>query len=185
MNVYETAPVFFTPRFSMRLVAREDAPGLLKVYSDPVSRFYVNADNCTSDFRYATVKEMEECIDMWIWSYQHGYFVRWTILDERKRPVGTVEMFRQSDKDNGTGVLRIDLASYLEFPDVFDELFRSLLPALHEIFGCERILTKALPIMSRRKIALVLHGFFPAKDPLVGENGVEYPHYWARRHKLT
>lgn len=185
MNVYETCPVFITQRFTLRLVRREDAPGLLKVYSDRVAQAYFNSDNCTSDFRFATLREMELCIDMWLRAYAHRHYVRWTIL-LNKRPVGTVEMFRRSDgKDGkGEGVLRIDLLSMYEFPDVYDEILRTMLPEMHEQFSCERILTKALPHMERRRLALVLHGFVPAKDPLVGDNGIEYGNYWARRHKL-
>lgn len=185
MNVYETCPTFITQRFTIRLVRKEDAPGLLKVYSDKVAQHYFNADNCTSDFRYATLREMEECVNMWIWSYQHGYFVRWVILTD-KGPVGTLEMFRRDDGTDGKGegVLRMDVKSMYEFPDVFDELLDAVLPAMHEMFGCERILTKALPMMERRRLALVLHGFIPSKKPLIGENGIEYGHYWGHRHKL-
>lgn len=183
MNVYETCPVFITPRFTLRLVRKEDAPGLLKVYSDKTAQAYFNSDNCTSDFRYASLKEMENCIDMWLWSYAHGHFVRWTILYDQQ-PVGTVEMFRRDDgKDGkGEGVLRIDVKSMYEFPDVFDEILRTILPEMHELFGCARILTKSLPVMARRRLALVLHGFFPSKEPLIGDDGIEYGNYWACRH---
>lgn len=183
MNVYETCPTFITPRFTLRLVCKEDAPGLLKVYSDKVAWHYFNSDNCTSDFRYSTLKEMEGCIDMWLHAYEKGWFVRWTILSG-KTPIGTMEMFRQSDGDHGEGlgVLRIDVKSMYEFPDVHEELLRTVLPELHELFGCQRILTKALPVMERRRLALVLHGFIPYKKFLVGDNGIEYGNYWVRRH---
>ena len=186
MNVYETCPLFVTPRFNLRLVRREDAPGLLKVYSDKVAQSYFNSDNCTSDFRYATLREMQQCIDMWLWSYEHGHFVRWTVLDARKRPVGTVEMFRRDAgaDGKGEGVLRIDVSRMFEFTDVFDELLQVLLPALHEHFACERILTKAMPVMQQRRLALVLHGFVPSKKPLIGQGGIEYGNYWAHRHHL-
>ena len=59
-----------------------------------------------------------------------------------------------------------------------------LLPALHEHFGCERILTKAMPVMQQRRLALVLHGFVPSKEPLKGQGGIEYGNYWAHRHHL-
>ena len=185
MNVYETCPSFFTHRFFLRLVRREDAPGLLKVYSDKTAQEYFNVDNCHSDFRYSTLREMEQCIDIWLRAYADGKFVRWTILLGEK-PVGTLEMCRRGDgKDGkGEGVLRIDLMSMYEFSDVYDEILRTILPEMHEIFGCERIMTKSLPLMARRRLALVLHGFIPAKDPLVGDHGIEYGNYWARRHKL-
>lgn len=183
MNVYETCPTFITPRFTLRLVRREDAPGLLRVYSDPAAQPCFNADNCTSDFRFATLREMEDCIGMWLWSYEHGDFVRWTVL-QGDDPVGTVEMFKRDEGRDGLGegLLRIDLISRLEQSDVIDELLRAILPEMHELFGCARILTKALPVMARRRLALVLHGFFPSKDPLVGQGGVEYVGYWGRRY---
>lgn len=183
ISVYDSCPVFITQRFYVRPVRREDAPGLLKVYGDKVAQAYFNSDNCTSDFRYATLPEMQECVDMWIRAYQQRDFVRWTILCDKK-PVGTVEMFRREDGPDGkgVGVLRIDVMSRYEFPDVFDELLRSLLPALHEHFDCLRILTKALPYMERRRVALILHGFVPCKKPLIGHDGIEYGHYWAHRY---
>lgn len=185
MNVYRECPTFVTPRFTLRLVRMEDAPALLRVYSDKLAQPCFNSDNCTSDFRYASLREMEDCIRMWLWNYENGCFVRWTIL-RLDIPVGTVEMFRRDDgKDGkGEGVLRIDVKSNYEYSDVLDELLRTILPEMHELFGCERILTKALPLMARRRLALVLHGFFPCNQPLIGENGVEYGGYWARRHKL-
>lgn len=185
ISVYESCPVFITQRFVLRLIRKEDAPGLLKVYSDKQAQHYFNADNCTSDFRYATLREMEDCVNMWVRSYEQGHFVRWTILTP-KGPVGTVEMFRRSDGEDGKGegVLRIDVNRQYEFSDVFDELLSTILPAMHEHFGCERILTKSLPVMMQRRLALVLHGFVPCKKPLIGDDGIEYVGYWAHRHKL-
>ena len=183
MNVYRDCPTFVTPRFTLRLVRMEDAPALLRVYSDKLAQPCFNADNCTSDFRYASLAEMEDCIRMWLWNYENGCFVRWTIL-RLDVPVGTVEMFRRdAGKDGqGEGVLRIDVSRQFEFTDVFDELLHVLLPALHEHFGCARILTKAMPHMMQRRLALVLHGFFPSKAPLRGDDGIEYGNYWGHRY---
>ena len=185
-NVYESCPVFITPGFTLRLVRKEDAPGLLKVYSDKQAQNYFNADNCTSDFRYNTLREMERCVDFWLQSYARREFVRWVILDERQRPVGTVEMFRRDDgKDGkGEGILRMDVMGRYEFTDVFERLLQVILPAMHELFDCQRILTKAMPHMQQRRLALVLLGFVPCKEPLMGHGGIELPHYWAHRHKL-
>lgn len=183
MNVYKTCPTFLTPRFTLRPVRKEDAPELFKVYSDPAVQPYLNDDNCTSTFWFKTLEEMEACIDMWLHAYQQGWFVRWTILREH-RPVGTLEMFRRDDGDHGEGlgVLRIDISCLYETADVHEELLRALLPELHELFGCQRILTKAYPVMTRRRMALVVHGFIPFRQPLIGHNGREYYDYWVRRH---
>ena len=182
MNVYETCPVITTEHLTLRLVRREDIPGLLTVYSDTQAQFYFNADNCTSDFRYATLREMEECVNMWLWSYENHDFVRWTILYDQQ-PVGTVEMFRRDDGTDGQGcgVLRIDLRSDREFTDVHDELLEALLPPLHSLFGCRTILTKAAPFMQQRIASLKVHGFRPYARGLTGEDGRTYGDYWAVR----
>lgn len=173
MNVYESCPVFTLPGFTLRLVTPEDAEGLLHVYSDPAAQDCFNADNCTSDFRYATLLEMQDCIDFWLASYDRGDFVRWTVL-RHDLPVGTLEMFRRDDEDNGTGVLRLDLISRLETADVILELLSMLLPAMHQLFGCECILTKSTLAMIQRNAALMGLGFCPHTQPF----------YWAHRHQL-
>lgn len=181
MNVYENCPSFITQRFWVRLVREEDALGLLAVYSDRDAQPYFNADNCTSDFRYKTLEEMRSCVEMWLWSYRHGQFVRWTVLQDNV-PVGTVEMFRRDDGPDGRGcgVLRMDVHSHYEFDDVFDELLDAMLEPLHEHFGCGTILTKAPRFAHRRQSSLRLYGFEPA-PPLTGHDGRPLEDYWAHR----
>lgn len=181
MNVYESCPTFITPRFTLRLVRESDAPGLLAVYSDRDAQPLFNADNCTSDFCYTTLPQMRECVGMWLWSYQQGYFVRWTIL-EGESPVGTVEMFRRDEGEDGrgSGVLRVDLASRCETADVFGELLETLMPPMHELFGCGTVLTKAADFAQQRQAALKAHGFVPAA-PLTGHDGRLLGDYWAHR----
>ncbi|MBQ8556822.1 MAG: N-acetyltransferase [Clostridia bacterium] len=179
MNVYENCPTFITQRFTLRLIHKEDAAGLLRVYSDTQAQPYFNADNCTGDFCINTLESMQECVNMWIWSYDNGWFVRWTIL-EKGTPIGTVEMFRQ-DEVNRRGVLRIDVRSDREFEDVHDELLETMLPELFDMFGCDQIVTKAKSFMVQRKSALAVHGFAPSDTVLVGHDGTKYGDYWLRR----
>lgn len=182
MNIYQTHPTFITPRFTLRLVEADDAPGLLSVYSDRQAQAYFNADNCTSNFRYTTLRQMQECVDMWIHARRQGWFMRWVIL-EKELYVGTVEMFRQSDGPDGQGrgVLRMDVLSRKEFEDVFDELLRTMLPGLHDMFGCREIVTKAPRFAIQRQTALRWHGFVPLEKPLEGKDGRMLPDYWVRR----
>ena len=174
MNVYESCPALTTAQFTLRLISPEDAVDLLRVYSDPSAQDCFNADNCTSDFRYSTLKEMEQCIDFWLASYARDDFIRWTILQE-DTPVGTVEMFRRDEENNGTGVLRLDLISCLETADVILELLGAVLPTMHQLFGCECILTKSTPAMAQRNAALMGLDFLPHTKPF----------YWAHRHILN
>lgn len=182
MNVYKTCPVFTTPRFTLRLVREEDIPGLLAVYSDPQAQPVFNADNCTSDFCYRTLAEMSDCMHMWLWSYGHGDFVRWTIL-EGNTPVGTVEMFRRDEGEDGRGrgVLRIDLHSRYEREKVFDELLPALLPSMHEDFGCAQVLTKGFAGSPERLAALRRHGFVPAPGAVCRHDGTPIGDYWVHR----
>ncbi len=177
MNIYESCPDLVTDRFTLRLVRKEDAPALLTVYSDPAAQRCFNADNCTSDFRYTTLAQMEECLAMWLWSYQHGHFVRWTVL-EGDMPVGTVEMFRRDDGEGGTSVLRIDLHSRLESESALTALLEGILPDMHSLFGCACVLTKSTPEMVPRCNALARMGFVPREAPLVSHSGAPLPHYW-------
>ncbi len=182
MNVYETCPVFITPRFNLRLTCREDVPGLLKVYSDSQAQPYFNADNCTSRFRYRTMQEMEDCVNIWVWSYEHGYFVRWTIL-QGETPVGTVEMFRRDDGDHGEGcgVLRMDVGHLYEFDDVFSELLDAMLQPMHDLFSCGQMLTKAPSFAHQRQSALKAHGFRPAPGAVKDPDGQPLNDYWVHR----
>lgn len=182
MNVYEACPTFTTEHLHLRLVRQEDAAGLLQVYSDPKAQPFFNADNCTNDFCYRMLYEMKDCIDMWLWAYRNGYFVRWTILHDTA-PVGTVEMFRRDfgDGGEGRGVLRIDLHSRYERGKVFDELLPALLPTMHSAFGCGQVLTKAFPQSGERLAALGRHGFVPAPGAITYYDGTVLPDYWVHR----
>ncbi len=182
MNVYQTCPTFTTPHLTLRLVRREDAAGLLRVYADRRAQPFFNADNCTSDFCYARLPEMVECLNMWRWSYEHGYFVRWTIL-HGETPVGTVEMFRRDAGEDGCGrgVLRIDLASRYERQKVFDELLTAILPDMHALFGCRQVLTKAFADSPERLASLRCHGFVPAPGAVTRHDGTPIGDYWCHR----
>lgn len=183
ISVYDSCPTFFSPKYEYRLVRREDTSGLLKVYSDTQAQNYFNSDNCTSDFRFTTLQEMAQCVDMWLDAYAKRQFVRWVILHKGK-PIGTVEMFRRGIGEDGLaeGILRIDVGRQYEFADVFHEILSTMLTPLHELFGCQRILTKAMPYMLQRKLAFVLHGFIIRRRPLKGADGIAYTDYWSHRH---
>ena len=182
MNVYQSCPTFTTPHLTLRLVRREDAGGLLRVYSDRKAQPFFNADNCTSDFCYQHLPEMVECVSMWLWSYENGYFVRWTILHEDV-PVGTVEMFRRDEgaDGRGCGVLRIDVASRYEREKVFDELLTALMPSMHADFGCAEVLTKGFGGSPERLAALRSHGFKPAPGAVRRHDGTPIGDYWSHR----
>ena len=132
MNPHVSCPRFQGETFMLRLVTMEDAPALLRVYSDEAAWPLFNSDNCHGDlFRYTTVERMREAIAFWLASYREGWFVRWAVVAEGAA-VGTVEMFRRRAEDayDGRGILRVDLGSAWERPECIREIVELLLPLL-------------------------------------------------------
>lgn len=176
---YAKCPEFETAHFTLRLVRMEDGADLLRCYSDPKAQLFFNADRCTSDFRYRTPEEMNECIRFFLRSYENREFIRFSTVDkETRRAVGTVEMFRAAGSPAGCGawgVLRIDLASPYETEEIIGEILELSRISFYSLFGVRRILTKAIPAAQARIAALRAAGFLPLdwKEPGRG-------HYWAR-----
>lgn len=178
MNVYENCPVVESERFLLRLVMEQDCEDLLKVYSDPVAVPLFNGDNCNGDdFHYATFERMLQGLQFWIWSYDHGYFVRWSIVDKSlNSAIGTIELC-------GTerGILRVDLRSDYEKEAVLTEILDLVVLPSFEWLGCESLITKAKPIASARIKVLTEMGFVPMAEPLIGHDGTKYGDYFVKR----
>jgi len=172
MNVYENCPSYETEHFILRLISSDDAADLLECYSDPKAQGFFNADRCTSDFRYSTLEEMQNCIEDWLYAYQNGYFVRFSIMDKTKfKAVGTVEIF------GGTyGVLRIDIRSDYEDESYLSELIQTA-NAFFDDFDCKKIVSKAIPEATERISALRKNGY--AHCPKCEEWNRE--HYYLKR----
>lgn len=177
MNIYETCPVVESERFLLRLVTEQDCEDLLKVYSDVAAVPLFNGDNCNGDdFHYTTMERMMQGIRFWIWSYENGWFVRWSIVDKAlNRAIGTIELCG-SDR----GILRVDLRSDYEKEDVLSELLAQIVPNAFEWLGCDSLITKAKPIAQARIKVLTEMGFVPMAEPLIGHDGTEYGDYFVR-----
>lgn len=183
MGVYDVCPVLKSGNFTLRLVEREDAPGLLAVYSDEKAVPLFNGDNCNGDdFHYTTLERMLEAVDFWRRSYyEWKCFVRWTIL-RGPEPVGTVELFHRQAEDafNHHGLLRLDLRSDCETLPVIMELLELLHRHAYELFDCPILATKSPGYARVRCEALRRSGYIPSASKLVGHNGAEYGDYWVR-----
>lgn len=184
MNVYENCPVVESERFLLRLVTEQDCEDLLKVYSDVAAVPLFNSDNCNGDdFHYTSLERMRQAIQFWIWSYDNGWFVRWSIVDKASDcAVGTVELCFQNteDPENIRGVLRIDLRSDYEMEDVVADVLSLMVPPCLEWFGCRSLITKAKPVAAERIKALTRQGFTAWEQALVGHDGTQYGDYFIR-----
>lgn len=153
MNVYENCPMFENEKYRLRLVNETDTEDLLKVYSDLRAVPFFNGDNCNGDdFHYTTYERMEQAVDFWKQSYEGGWFVRWSVVDKAKdEAVGTIEEFRRDAEDYFTdcGLLRLDLRSDYEKTQEIASILSLIVPASFELFGCDKVATKAVPAAVR------------------------------------
>lgn len=177
LSIYDEHPIFASDHFLLRLVKLDDAGDLLLCYSDQAAVRLMNSDNCTSDFFYTSMDEMEDCIRGWMDGYQRRIIVRLSIIDRQgSKAIGTIEMH---GKTRNTGVLRLDLRSAYETQNNILELLRLSIPAFYEALDVRRILIKSIPAALERITALRAYGFTPAEDHAMKPHCDYYVH--ARR----
>ena len=179
---YESFPVFESQRFLLRSIRDEGIEDLLAVYSDPKSQPFFNSDNCHGDdFRYETVERMRQAMDFWDYSYKNRFFIRWAIVDKRsKNAIGTIEAFARhaGDAYDDCCLLRLDLRSDFENKEAIEEILSLVHPLFLPLFGVSSIATKAIPSESERIKAIKALGFVESAEPLIGDGGTEYRHYF-------
>lgn len=145
MYRYETA------HFILRPVTQDDAPALLKCYSDPAAVALMNDDNCSRGFLCQTLEDLQAYIRIW----QSEDYARPVVLDKQSgEAVGTLEIF-----GGETGVLRVDLRTDYEREDVLRELYQLALEKLMEDFPMGALVTKAVPAAAARRKVLGELGF--------------------------
>lgn len=184
IDVYEQIPVMESDSFLLRGISEEtDAEDLLKVYSDKAAVPLFNSDNCVSGFYYVSVKEMKDTIAFWKKEYQNRYYVRWAVICKNSnRAIGTIELFnrRANDYFDNCGLLRLDLRSDYEKQDDIEDILAIIIPKTKEMFACERIATKAIPIAKERIKALEHMGFCLSEESVIGHDGTKYASYYVR-----
>lgn len=189
MNVYEKCPVLENEKYRLRLVNGADTGDLLKVYSDLRAVPLFNSDNCNGDdFHYTTYERMEQAVGFWIQAYENGWFVRWSVVDKAKdQAVGTIEEFHRDAEDYFTncGLLRLDLHSDYERAEEIESILSLIVPASFDLFGCDKVATKALPAATERIRALEDMGFLSADEKLIGHDGTRYDGYFVLARVLV
>lgn len=163
MNPYAASPAYETKTLDLRLVTLEDAPALLKCYSDPEAVAKMNADNCTSDFYFTSLEQMRGCILTWVAEYERGSYVRLAVLPKKEaEAIGTVEMFAADFPSAARmGVWRLDLASAYENSPIVSELTALAIGAFMPDFNAQTLVVKAGHTPCRAKV-FETYGFAPA-----------------------
>lgn len=183
IDVYEQIPVMESDKFLLREIEDADAENLLKVYSDKAAVPLFNGDNCVNGFYYVSLEEMKDTIAFWKREYQNRYYVRWTIIDKSTNcAIGTIELFNRKAEDyfNNCGLLRLDLRSDYEKQDIIEDILGIIIPETKEMFACEMIASKAIPIAKERIRALEHMGFCLSGESLIGHDGTKYDSYYVR-----
>ncbi len=182
IDVYDQIPVMESDRFLLREINEDtDAEDLLKVYSDETAVPFFNSDNCVNGFYYVSTKEMKDTIDFWKKEYEKKYYVRWAVVDKNSNcAIGTIELFNRKSNDyfNNCGLLRLDLRSDYEKQDNIENILAIIVPKTKEMFACDKIATKAIPIAKERIKALEHTGFCLSGESVIGHDGTKYGSYY-------
>lgn len=145
--------VYETEHFMLRQVRKEDAPALLRCYSDPKAVELMNDDNCVGGFLFTTVEEIERAIHFW--NHDPCGYARPAVIDKSTgEPVGTLEVF-----GGEAGVLRVDLRRDYERPEALRELYSLAVEEFPKDFPMGSMVTKAVPQAAARREVLRELGF--------------------------
>ena len=188
MNIYENLQTFESANFLLRGVNAKDAEDLLKVYSDEQAVPFFNGDNCHGDdFHYTTLERMKEAIKFWLFSYDNGYFVRWSIVfKQTNEAIGTIELFHREDtieEYDNCGLLRLDLRSDFEKADVITEILSLIAEFVFNLFG-DKVVTKVWDNATERLAAIKRLGFKRPNVGLIGNQGEVFNDYYILRESL-
>ncbi len=158
---YHNCPTIETDHFIFRLVNKNDAEDLLKCYSDPKAQELFNCVNCSSDFRFNTIDEMNEMINYWLIDYSQQAYVRFSIVDKStKRAIGTIEIFGKIGQYKvDRGVLRIDVESGYENKAALFEIINMCVENFYLLFGLKEIATRIIPKAADRIDAFTKNDF--------------------------
>ncbi len=158
VDVYNQCPIYETKSFVLRLVELDDAKALLSCYSDKQNIGKFNSDYCTSDFYYATIEEMVQCIRFWLDEYKKKYYVRFAVIPKlENQAIGTVEIFGGKE-----GVLRIDLSQRYDTAGSFAEIVALATGTFMNDFGIGSIKIKTSNIPEKIS-CLESMGFTPSE----------------------
>ncbi len=183
-NVYLEIPVLENDSFLLRAIDIEkDAEDLLKVYSDEKSVPLFNSDNCWGDFHCTTLEQVQEMIAAWQREYGKKYYVRWAVVDKNtSEVVGTIELFNRKAEDYfyDCGLLRLDLRSDYENGEHICSILGLIVAHTKEMFHCDWMATKAIPLAEERIRVLKKMGFSLSQEVIMGRDGTRYGEYFVK-----
>lgn len=153
LNLMRLCPVYETDDFFLRPVVMEDAEALLSCYSDEKSWPIFNKDNCSNDFHFTELSQMQATIGFWIKDMENNNYIRLSIINkETYKAIGTIELFNWHNNKpiRNLGLLRLDLASAYEKREYINQIFSLVQKKMCPALGIEQLSTKAIPTAFER-----------------------------------
>lgn len=122
---------------------------LYQVYSDKITRLQMNKD--FDRVSYDTFDQFKTHLDKWIKAYDQRQVIRWVISHkESQKLIGCMTLcpspasLQFFDGTCSTGLLKLDLLSGFNSQDQMRELYSLTNTDIIELFGIEKIITKAI-----------------------------------------
>lgn len=179
VNPFDECPVYETEDFIFKLVNQDDAEDLFICYTDPITLKHMNNDNCSGEWR---LKSADELKNAWQKDYENRTFIRWSIkCKSTGKVIGTIEIAPLPwgkwffGAEPPIGILRLDLLSSFEKPEVFSEIIHMMSTQLADDFEVNKVIMKALPEEPEKVSALLSNHFHP--DTV---NEFQYDNYYIK-----
>ena len=170
-NLFEKFQVYETNNLLFTKVKIEDAIELFECYSDPITKSHMNNDNCGGEWPCYSIDVVIRGIKGWEREFNDRFYIRWSVKHKHiNKIIGTIEIApipnttRFWDGVCQTGILRIDIISYLGNEEIFSEILKMVTDNFYTDFDIENIIVKALPDDNQRILALKNYDFKELKD---------------------
>jgi hypothetical protein len=183
INPFDKCPVYETNNLILTKVKEEDAIDLFECYSDPITKNRMNNDNCGGVWDTRNIDVVIKGIKGWNQEFDDRFYIRWSINHKQtNKIVGTIEIApvpnttRFRDGVCETGILRIDIISYLENEIILSEILRMASDNFYTDFDISNIIIKATKDYGERVLALENKNFEKLEN-----NSFPYSDYFIKR----
>lgn len=170
-NPFEKGPIYETHNLKFKKVKDEDAVDLFECYSDPITKSHMNNDNCGGEWDCHSIDVVRQGISGWEKEFDARFYIRWSVTHKQiNKIIGTIEVApipnttRFLDGVCKTGILRIDIISFLENEDIFSEILKMVTGNLYADFDIDNIIIKATKDDIQRILALENNNFVNLKS---------------------
>lgn len=110
----------------------------------------MNNDNCGGEWDCRSIDIVKNGISGWEKEFEVRFYIRWSVrYKQLNKIIGTIEIApipnttRFLDGVCQTGILRIDIISFLENEAIFSEILKMVTNNFYTDFGIENIIMKA------------------------------------------